>query len=219
MKKETIAIQSIREEIANAITHGVGIILSIIAIVVLLYNAIGIGSIRHIISFSLYGSALLILYTISTLYHSITHISAKKVLRRLDHISIYLLIAGTYMPLTLVILKGALGWTLFGMECGLCLMGVVFKAIFGTRLGFLSALFYILMGWLAIFAIKPISIAISINGFIWILLGGIFYTLGILFFATDKKFSYFHTIWHIFVLAGSICHFFMVLLYIMPFVR
>ena len=215
-KKETTA-QTIGEEIANSITHGLGFVFSVVGFVFLLMNCIEKGTILHIVSCSIYGGSLLLLYMISTLYHSITHHVAKNVFRRLDHISIYLLIAGTYMPLTLVVLKGYLGWTLFGIECGLCLLGVIFKAIFGSRLSVISSAFYLIMGWLAAFAFKAMITALSIAGFNWILIGGIFYSLGVIFFALDKKYKYAHAIWHVFVLSGSICHFFLVLLYIVPF--
>jgi len=213
-KKELNILQTIGEEIANACIHGLGILLSIIGLVVLLYVSITQGRAIHIVSSALYGGSLIILYVFSTLYHAITHETAKKVLRRFDHISIYLLIAGTYIPLTLVILKGTVGWVLFGLECGLCLAGVIFKAIFGPRFGIVSAIFYLLMGWLALFAIKPLSIALSSNALFLIFMGGVFYTIGIIFFAADQKFTYFHAIWHLFVLAGSVCHFFMILFYV-----
>jgi hemolysin III len=215
--KEAITFQTLKEEIANTITHGIGIILSFIGSVVLLYNSISKGNVWHIVSSSIYGGALLSLYSTSTLYHIATNKTAKKVLRRLDHISIYLLIAGTYMPLILVLLRGAFGWTIFGIETGLCLIGVTFKAIFGPKYEVLSLIFYLLMGWLAIFTIKPIFLALSIKGLIWLLLGGFFYSLGVFFFITDKLFAYFHAIWHVFVLLGSICHFLMIFLYVVPF--
>ena len=216
-ESRTIAFQSIKEEIANSITHGLGAILSIVAFIILLYHSITKGTARHIVSCSFFGSSLIVLYVISTLYHAVTHIKAKKVLRRLDHISIYLLIFGTYLPLTLVVLKGSIGWTIFGIQCGLCAFGITFKAIFGPKFEVLSVLFYLLMGLVALFAIKPIYTAIALKGLMYVLYGGIFYVLGILFFMSDKKVPYFHAIWHLFVLAGSSFHFFMVLLFVIPF--
>lgn len=207
---------SIKEEIANSITHGIGAILSLIGIVFLIYKSITQGTICAIVSCAFYGGSLLILYIISTLYHAIAHKTTKKVFRRLDHISIYLLIFGTYMPLTLVAIKGALGWTLFSIECGCCVLGITFKAIFGHKFAILSALFYLFMGWLAILAIRPLYFVISAKGVFWIIIGGIFYTLGIIFFAIDKKVTYFHAIWHLFVLIGSFCHFFTILHYVIP---
>lgn len=216
-KKTEIANQTLKEEIANSITHGIGVLLSVIAFIVLLRSSIIKGSTRHIVSCSIYGSSLFILYSVSTLYHSIPHVKAKRILRVLDHMGIFLLIAGTYMPITLVILQGTLGWTLFGFECALCLLGIAFKLIFGTRFSYLSMFFYLFMSYLIVFAMRPIYAVVSINGLMWIILGGVFYTLGIIFFAIDKKVSYFHTVWHLFVLAGSICHFMMVFLYVIPF--
>ena len=215
--KETTMLQTISEEIVNAITHGIGSLLSIVGLIFLLYFSVKKASTTHVVSCSLYGGSLVLLYTISTLYHSITHETAKKVFRRLDHISIYLLIAGSYIPIALVVLKGTIGWTLFGIECGLCLIGIVFKAVFGPRFGVVSGLFYLLMGWIAIIAVKPIYTSLPKNALMWLLLGGAFYTLGIFFFAIDKKFSFFHAIWHLFVLAGSICHYIMIFVYIIPF--
>lgn len=209
-------ISSFKEEIANSITHGMGVVLSIIGFVLLLYKSIAQGSVCHVVSCAFYGGSLFLLYIISTLYHAITHPVAKKVLRRLDHISIYLLIFGTYMPLTLIALKGPFGWTLFGLECGCCVFGIAFKAVFGTKFEIVSTLFYLLMGWIAVFAIKPMYAVISGKGLFWIVAGGLFYTLGVLFFAIDKKVSYFHAVWHVFVLLGSICHFFTVLWYVIP---
>jgi hemolysin III len=213
---EDTILPSIKEEIANSITHGIGAILSVIGLIFLLNKSINQGRILHVVSCSFYGGALVLLYVISTLYHAITHPVAKKVFRRLDHVCIYLLIFGTYMPLSLIALNGNFGWTLFGLECGCCVFGITFKAIFGPKFTVISTLFYLLMGWLAVFAIKPMYIAISAKGLLWVFLGGIFYTLGIIFFATDRKVSYFHAIWHLFVLVGSICHFFTVLWYVIP---
>jgi len=214
---QTLPRQSLGEEIANSITHGIGFILSIVALVILLYKSITLGTAWHVVSCAFYGASLIILYIFSTLYHAITHPTAKKVFRRLDHIGIYLLIFGTCMPLTLVVLNGAFGWTLFGLECGCCVFGITFKAIFGPKFEVISSLFYLLMGWLAMIGIKPIYLAISSSGTMWIFLGGAFYTLGIIFFATDKKVPYFHAVWHLFVLSGSLCHFFMILQYVIPY--
>ncbi|MFA6118799.1 MAG: hemolysin III family protein [Parachlamydiales bacterium] len=217
-KFKSLAGQSLQEEIANSITHGLGIIFSIIALIALIYESkTKANTAIHIFSCTFYGISMVLLYLFSTLYHAISHISVKKVLRRLDHIGIYLLIFGTYLPISLIILHGPLGWTLFGIEAGLCFIGVLFKAIFGPKLEVLSGIFYLLMGWVSVIAFKSIYEAISFEGFFWILLGGLFYTLGIIFFAIDKKVPFFHAIWHVFVLLGSICHFFMVINYAIPF--
>ncbi|NGX34256.1 MAG: hypothetical protein K1060chlam1_00607 [Candidatus Anoxychlamydiales bacterium] len=211
------SLQSIKEEIANSITHGIGAIFSIIGLIILLYHSITKGTAKHIFSCSFYGGSLIVLYVISTLYHSITHKTAKRVFRRLDHISIYLLIFGTYIPLTLLVLKGAVGWTIFGVQCGLTVLGITFKAIFGPKLEALSVIFYLLMGFIALFALKPIYLALSFKGMMYVLYGGFFYVLGILFFVLDKKVPFFHSIWHVFVLAGSFFHYFLVLLFVIPF--
>lgn len=213
---QTFVYPSIKEEIANSITHSLGVLLSVFGLILLVSKSVTIGTRWHIVCSSIYGSSLLLLYLISTLYHSITHIKVKNVFRRLDHISIYLLIFGTYMPLTLIALNGTLGWVLFGIQCACCVGGTIVKAVFGPRYAVVSALFYLLMGWMAIFVIKPIYNALSFEGIFWILLGGVFYTLGVLFFANDRKVPYFHAIWHIFVILGSICHFLSILWYIIP---
>lgn len=202
-----------KEIIANSITHGVGFLLSILGFIILIYSSLASSSIC-IVSCIIYGSSLVILYFVSTLYHSLSHL---KILQKLDHISIYLLIAGSYMPISLVILKGALGWTIFGLEWGLCLAGIIFKILFGARFSAASILFYLAMGWVAIFAIKPLVSHLSFEGILWILLGGVFYTVGVLFYALDKKIPYFHALWHLFVLAGSVCHYFMILRSVIPY--
>jgi hemolysin III len=214
-KKESIH-QSLKEEIANCITHGIGFILSVIGLVFLVKHALLKGNTWHIVSCSLYGSSLILLYLVSTIYHAISHEKTKRVFRILDHISIYYLIAGTYMPLTLVVLKGPIGWVIFGLQCGFCIIGTLFKSICGTKWNGLSTAFYLFMGLVALFAVKPIVMAISLSGFMWILAGGIFYILGVIFFAIDKKVLYFHTIWHLFVLGGSFCHFFLIFNYVIP---
>jgi len=217
IQKAKDSLQSIKEEIANSITHGLGAILSIIGFIVLLYLSISKGTAKHIFSSSFYGGSLIVLYVISTLYHSITHKTAKRVFRRLDHISIYLLIFGTYIPLTLLVLKGAVGWTVFGIQCGLAAVGITFKAIFGPKLEVFSTIFYLLMGFVALFILKPLYLALSFKGMMYMLYGGFFYVLGVLFFALDKKVPFFHSIWHVFVLAGSFFHYILVLLFVMPF--
>jgi len=215
-KEEHLSSQTLREEIANAVTHGFGFICSVLGCISLIYYSIKEGSAWHVVSSSCYGGSLVATYTTSTLYH-VCRNKAKEVLQRLDHISIYLLITGTYMPITLLVLKGSVGWTLFGFECSLCFIGVIFKAVYGHRYAALSGAFYLLMGWLAIFAIEPIIKALPSYGPAWLLAGGIFYTLGFIFFALDKKYHYFHTIWHLFVLAGSFAHFYLISYYVIAF--
>ncbi len=166
-----------------------------------------------IVSFSIYGTTLFLLYTISTLYHSLRG-RAKQIFRKLDHLSIYLLIAGTYTPFTLVTLRGVWGWWLFGVIWGLAVVGMALEALpqKGNRL--LSVGVYILMGWLVLFALKPLLEALPFAGFIWLLLGGLFYTGGIVFYLFDEQVRHFHGIWHLFVLAGSISHYLTILLYV-----
>jgi hemolysin III len=199
-----------REEIANAITHGIGACLAIAALVILTVFAAIKGTAWHVVSFSIFGATLVILYIASTLYHSLTHKKAKKLFRKFDHISIYLLIAGTYTPFCLAALQGWIGWTLFGIIWACAVLGTVLKSLRIGKLEMLSTLMYILMGWVVIIAIKPLYDAVSLSGFTFLLLGGVFYTAGTFFFIKDKI-KYFHSIWHLFVLAGSTFHFFAVI--------
>ena len=203
------------EAIANSVTHGIGAVLSAIGLFVLVVLATLRGGPRLIVSVSVYGATLCLLYLISTLYHAIPTPRARKVFRFLDHASIYLLIAGTYTPFTLVLLRGSWGWTLFGLVWGIAAAGVVFKAFATGRFGILSGCLYIAMGWLIIIAIKPLLAALPLSGFAWLMAGGLFYTGGMAFYANDRK-PYFHMIWHLFVLAGSLCHFVAILRYVMP---
>ncbi|MEW5784681.1 MAG: hemolysin III family protein [Bacillota bacterium] len=202
-------------EIANAVTHGIGTGLSAAALVLLIVFASIYGNAWHIVSFSIYGATLVILYLCSTLYHSFQKERVKKFFRIMDHSAIFLLIAGTYTPFTLVTLRGPLGWTFFGVIWGLALVGILFKALFINRLVVLSTIFYILMGWLIIGSIKPLILNLPAWGLILLLAGGVFYTGGIFFYARTRN-LFNHTVWHLFVLGGSICHFFSVLLYVLP---
>jgi hemolysin III len=203
------------EEIANIITHGIGAVLSIAALVILVVLAAKQKDAWRIVSFSVYGASLILLYLASTLYHSIRHSRAKRVFRILDHVSIFLLIAGTYTPFLLVDLRGGWGWTLFGMIWGLAVVGIVFKAVFIGRFKKLSIAVYVLMGWMILVAIKPLLAAVPMPGLCWLVLGGLFYTGGIVFYAwRSVRFS--HMIWHLFVLCGSVCHFFAILFYVLP---
>lgn len=204
-----------KEEIVNAITHGIGACLSIAALVILIVLASLKGTVWHIVSFSIYGAMLVILYMGSTLYHSLTNKRAKRLFRKFDHMSIFLLIAGTYTPYCLTVLRGYLGWTIFGVVWGCTILGVALKAFYIGKREVLSTLLYIVMGWLIIIAIKRLYLLMPLSGFIFLVLGGIAYTLGTYFFIKDKM-VYNHGIWHLFVMAGSIFHFFSVisLLYI-----
>ena len=202
--------QTLGEEIANSITHGIGAGLSIAALVILVVFASIRGDAWHIVSFSIYGSTLFILYLASTLYHSFTNPKIKKLFRMFDHISIFLLIAGTYTPITLVSLRGPWGWTLFGLIWGMAIGGIILKIFTIEKYKFLSVLIYIAMGWLVIIAARPLLHAAPGKLIIWLLIGGLCYSLGTIFYAW-KKLPYHHSIWHLFVLGGSICHFFGIL--------
>jgi hemolysin III len=203
------------EEIANSITHGIGAGLSIAALTILVVFASLKGDAWRIVSFSIYGACLTILYSASTLYHSFRSEKVKRFFQIIDHASIYLLIAGTYTPFTLVLLRGGWGWSLFGVIWGLALLGVIFKIFFISRFEILSTLVYLLMGWLIVIAFKPAVESIPQGGLYWLLAGGISYTLGVVFFLWEKI-KYHHAIWHLFVLGGSVCHFFAILLYVLP---
>ncbi len=207
------AIQSLGEEIANSITHGIGAALSIAALVILVVFSSKNGDVWRVVSLSIYGSTLIILYLASTLYHSFSNRRLKRFFRFLDHSSIFLLIAGSYTPIVLVSLRGPLGWTLFGIVWTLAIGGIVAKIFLTGKFGIISAILYIAMGWIVIIAYKSIIQAVPQGLLIWLLIGGLSYTFGIIFFAW-KKLPYNHTIWHLFVLGGSITHFFGMLFYI-----
>jgi hemolysin III len=198
------------EELANSLTHGVGLALSIAGFVVLVVLAAMRGSAWRIVSCAVYGSTLICLYTASTLYHSIHSPRLKRVLKICDHSAIYLLIAGTYTPFLLVNLRGSWGWSLFAVIWGLAMAGILFKVWFVEHFSVLSTVVYVLMGWLALVAVKPMLLSIPHSGLLWLLAGGVLYTVGVVFYAW-KKVPYNHAIWHGFVLAGSSCHYFAVL--------
>jgi hemolysin III len=198
------------EELANAVTHGVGLILSIAGLVILIVLAATRGSIWHIVSCAIYGGTLVCLYTASTLYHGIPSARLKRALKIFDHCAIYLLIAGTYTPFLLVNLRGAWGWSLFGVIWGMALVGILLKFWFVDHFQILSTTVYLLMGWLAVIAVRPILLLIPVTGLVWLAAGGLFYTAGVVFFAW-KRIPYHHVIWHVFVLGGSTCHYFAVL--------
>ena len=201
------------EEIANAVTHGIGALLAIVALVLLIVFSSMRGNATDVVSFSVYGTTLVILYLMSTIYHSLPRGKAKDVFEILDHSSIFLLIAGTYTPFALVTLKGAKGWTIFGIIWGLALAGMVMKVFLVKKFVILSTLMYISMGWMAIFILKDIMMAVPMNGVILLVLGGVAYTVGA-FFYVWRKIPYHHAIWHLFVMGGSIFHFFAILLYV-----
>ncbi|USB32128.1 hemolysin III family protein [Paenibacillus sp. YPG26] len=204
-----------REEIANAVTHGIGALLSVVALVLLIVFSSMKGTAWHVVSFTIYGVSMLLLYTSSTLVHSFKEGKLKDLFEFFDHSSIYVFIAGTYTPFMLVAIRGSLGWTLFSIVWGIALLGVLFKAYFVKRFLFLSTIFYILMGWLIVIAWGPLIAAIPGMGINLLVLGGLSYTLGTVFYVW-RAFPYHHAIWHLFVLAGSVLHFFAILLYLLP---
>ncbi len=204
-----------REELANAISHGVGVVFSLVALVLLIVFAILHGTAWHIVSFVIYGSTMLLLYICSTLLHSLPAGHGKDIFEILDHSAIYLFIAGTYTPLLFIVIKGWEGWTLFGVLWGIAAAGIVFKVFYVKEFLFLSTVGYILMGWMVVFAIKPILHNLPLPGIEYLFAGGIFYTLGSVFYVW-KKVPYHHAIWHVFVLTGSVCHFLLILIYVLP---
>jgi hemolysin III len=206
---------SFAEEIAHAITHGIGLLLSIAALVILVVFASLRGDAWHIVSTSIYGTTLILLYTASTVYHALPLSRAKGVWLLLDHAAIYLLIAGTYTPFTLVNLRGGWGWSLFGVVWGLAVVGVVFEAVARQRLRMLSLVLYLGLGWLVAIAVKPLLNAVDTGGVILVALGGLAYTGGIVFYRW-RELPYNHAVWHVSVLVGSACHFFAILFYVIP---
>lgn len=206
---------SLINEIANTVTHGIGTALSIAALVLLVVFAVIYGDVWHVVSFSIFGSSLVLLYLASTLYHGFRNPRIKKIFKIIDHSAIYLLIAGTYTPFTLVTLRGTQGWVLFGVIWGLAVAGILYKAFFINRHVVISTLFYLAMGWLIVFSLRDLIENMPLNGIIFLVSGGLFYTLGMIFYAgRDKLFH--HAVWHLFVLGGSICHFFSILFYVLP---
>ena len=197
----------------NGGTHLTGAVLAAAGAAVLIVLAARQGDPWKITSFSIYGAMLLALYTLSTLYHS-TRGRVKDIFRKLDHCSIYLLIAGTYTPFTLVTLRGAWGWSLFGVIWGLAALGIAQEAWLAKGARIVSLVIYVLMGWLAVIAVSPLIDALTPAGFAWLAAGGMLYTAGIVFYAFDEKLRHGHGIWHLFVLAGSVSHYFAILLYV-----
>ena len=206
---------SVAEEIAHAITHGVGLLLSIAALVTLVVFASSRGDAWHIVSVSIYGATLVLLYTASTFYHALTRPRAKSVFRILDHAAIYLLIAGTYTPFALVNLRGGWGWTLFGVVWGLAALGVVLETTAKQRFRMLSIILYLGLGWIAAIAVKPLLHSVESRGIVLLVAGGLAYTGGVGFYGW-RRLRYHHAVWHMFVLVGSLFHFFAVLFYVIP---
>jgi len=212
---EKIKYYSPIEEKINIASHAIGFVLSIVALVLLFAHANSHGDVWHVVSFSIFGASLIALYAVSTFYHSAKKPDLRSRLRVLDHASIYILIAGTYTPFTLVTLRGLTGWVLFGTAWGLALIGIILKLFFTGKYKLISTLMYILMGWIIVFARKPLSHQLSSEGLFWLGAGGMAYTIGAILYSINKiKFN--HAIFHILVLIGSGCHFLSVFLYVLP---
>lgn len=209
-------LESRREEIASSIIHGIGALLSIAALSLLVVFASLWGDVWKVVSFSIYGASLLILYLSSTFYHLAKDIRIKRKLQIFDHSAVFLLIAGTYTPFMLVTLRGPWGWSLFGVIWGLALVGIIFKFFFTAgKYDLISSIIYIVMGWIIVIAIGPIVNALSAGGIAWLFIGGGLYTLGTVFFLWERI-PFNHAIWHVFVLAASIVHFFGILFHVLP---
>ena len=203
------------EEKININSHAIGFILSIVALVLLVAHASMHGDVWHIVSFSIFGTSLILLYAASTFYHSAKKPELRKRLKIIDHASIYVLVAGTYTPFTLVTLKGKLGWLIFGISWGLALSGIILKLFFTGKYNLISTSMYVFMGWVIVFAIKPLINNLPPEGFLWLLAGGISYKLGAILYSI-KKIKFNHAIFHMFVLTGSFCHFISVYFYVLP---
>jgi len=203
-----------KEELVNTITHAFGLLLSIPGWVLLIIYSSLHGTVWHIVSFSIYGTTLVLLYLASTLYHGTKNITAKKKLNVLDHSAIYLLIAGTYTPFLLIVLRGVWGWSLFGIVWGLAILGIAIKILVAGRLKIVSATAYVLMGWIVVIALKPLINNLEITGLYWLFAGGLSYTIGAIFYVM-KKIPYHHGIFHVFVLGGSFAHWWAVFFYLL----
>lgn len=205
--------QSHGEEIANSLSHGCGLVAAVVATPFLVLHAARHGEVAFIVGASVFAATMVMLYLASTLYHALPVGRAKGVFRVIEHSAIYLLIAGTYTPFTLGVLRGAWGWTLFGLVWSLAAAGVMLKALNRMAHPVLSTSLYLLMGWLIVIAGQPLSVRVPASGLLWLLAGGLAYTLGVIFFALDSRVRYGHFIWHLFVMAGTACHYFAVFWY------
>lgn len=214
MDKNHLTYYDKTEEKLNIITHALGLVLSIAALILLIIHANKYGTTRHIVSFTIFGASLILLYSASTFYHYVQKPELRRKLNILDHASIYVLIAGTYTPFTLITLKGPWGWTIFGITWGIALIGIFFKLFYTGRFDKISTTAYVAMGWIIIFAIKPLVENLPLNGLYWLLSGGIFYTVGAILYSI-KKIKYNHAIFHVFVLLGSFSHFMAVYFYVL----
>ncbi|MDP1644839.1 MAG: hemolysin III family protein [Thiobacillus sp.] len=209
----TKRVQSRKEEIANSISHGLGLIAAFVATPFLILHAVRHGDAGFIVGAGIFAATMVLLYLASTLYHALPIGRAKRVFRVIEHSAIFFLIAGTYTPFTLGVLRGAWGWTLLGLAWGLAVAGVALKALNRMTHPVLTTSLYLLMGWLIVIAAHPLSARVPASGLLWLVSGGLAYTLGVIFFALDSRLRYGHFIWHLFVMAGTACHYFAVLWY------
>ncbi len=205
--------QSIGEEIANSISHGIGLITALVATPFLIMHAVRLGDTGFIVGASLFAATIVLLYLASTLYHALPIGKAKRAFQVIEHAAIFLLIAGTYTPFTLGVLYGGWGWTLLGLVWGLAVAGVVLKAFDRMSHPIVSTGLYLLMGWLILIAVYPLYARVPASGLLWLVAGGVAYTTGVFFFATDTRLRYGHFIWHLFVMVGTTCHYFAVFWY------
>lgn len=205
--------QTNREEIANTFSHGLGLLVAILGTPFMIIYALELKSTRFIVGVSIFSATMIFLYLSSTLYHAVPRGRYKRFFQVVDHSAIFLLIAGTYTPFTLGVLNGTWGWSIFGVVWGLAAIGVTLKAFYGSSYQFLFTCLYLAMGWLVIIAIEPMLERVPTAGLLWLLAGGLSYTMGVAFFATDSVIKYGHFIWHLFVIGGTGCHYFAILWY------
>ena len=203
------------EERINILSHAIGLLLSIIAVVLLVTRASSYGNAWHIVSAAIFGASLIALYAASTVYHSATRAELRARLRVIDHATIYILIAGTYTPFTLITLKGTVGWVIFALSWGMAISGIILKLFFTGRFNVVSTLMYVFMGWIIIFAVKPLIANLPTEGLFWLVAGGLSYTIGAIIYSF-KQVPLNHAIFHLFVLGGSICHFVAVYFFVLP---
>ena len=211
-RSTTSRVPSLGEEIANSVSHGVGFLAALVATPFLIAAAARRGDSAAVVGASVFAATTAVLYLASTLYHALPKNKAKQIFRVIDHSAIFLLIAGTYTPFTLGVLRGAWGWTLFGLVWSLAILGIVLKSVSGIGYPRLSTALYVGMGWLALIAIRPLWVHVPVAGWLWLIAGGLAYTSGIAFYAAERV-RYGHFVWHVFVLMGTVCHFFAVLWY------
>ena len=212
--KVSIPKYTLAEELINSISHGIGALLGIAALVLCIVYAAIKSDAWAVVGVSIYGATLVILYTISTIYHALKINKAKRVFRVLDHCSVFLLIAGTYTPYTLVTLNGTLGWVIFGIVWGLTILGIVFNSIDVDRYQNISVILNLLVGWIVIIAFKPLLESLGVSGVVLLITGGVLYSIGAFLYAVVKKVKFMHSIFHFFVVAGSVCHFFSIFFYV-----